>query len=86
VFRKLFGICWHKWKYVYRTKYKEFLDETYDKLVKKFRICEKCGEAQKLHEDSIWNWWETLNQAETEILKRKIIDKGDYYILENKED
>jgi len=78
--------CWHKWKYVCKKDQEEFLGETYNKLIKEFRICQKCGKAQELcmSYDSIW--WGTLNQAETEILKRNIIDKGDYYILKTKGD
>ena len=75
--------CWHKWKYVYKSYQEEFLDEIYEQLVKKFRICQKCGKAQKLCMTYDGVWWETLNQPETEILKRKIVDKGDYYILKS---
>jgi len=73
--------CWHKWKYVYEPYPTIFLGETYDRLDKKFRICRKCGKAQQLCITYDGLWWEPLGQTETEILKRKIIDKGDYYVL-----
>ena len=80
------NFCWHKWKYVYRIYRKIFLGEPYDKVYKEFRICQKCGKAQEWFEAFPCSHWETLEQARTEILKRKIIDKGDCYILKNKED
>ncbi len=80
--------CWHKWKYVYRIYKELFLGEPYDKLYKEFRICQKCGKAQEwqYHSGFLCDFWETLEPARTEILKRKIIDKGDYYILKTKGD
>ena len=45
---KKFNFCWHKWKYVYSIKIHIFLGEKCSEKVKtKFRICEKCGEAQE---------------------------------------
>ena len=78
---RMIWFCWHKWKYVYKAHQEEFLGETYDKLAKEFRICQKCGKAQELCITCDGFWWGTLNQTKTEILKRKLIDKGGYYIL-----
>jgi len=69
--------CWHRWKYVYRTYEDVFLGELYEELSEAFRICEKCGKAQELRCCE----WETISRPKSEILKRKIVDKGEYYIL-----
>ena len=78
--------CWHKWKYVYKIYTKIFLGEPYEKAYKEFRICKKCGKAQEWFEAFPCSHWETLEQARAEILRQKIIDKGEYYILKNKGD
>ena len=71
--------CWHRWKYVYRTYEAVFLDELYEELGEAFRICVKCGKAQELR----CGEWITISRPKSEILKRKIVDKGDYYILKS---
>ena len=76
----MFGICFHKWKYIYKQKPDTFLGERYYELIEFGRICQKCGEAQLYY----WNGgpkYETLGEAKKEILLKKIKDEGDYYVL-----
>jgi len=83
----MFKFCFHKYKYVYERKGYDFLNGGCEKLVKRFRICQKCGKAQKME----WVFicepfldWVTLNECEKEILLRNIKDCGDYYLLKIK--
>jgi len=81
----VFGICFHKWKYIYKQKPDTFLGEQYYKLIEFGRICQKCGRAQLCYKD--WNGnlkYETLAEAKREILLKKIRDEGEYYVLKSK--
>jgi len=78
-----FNFCWHKWKYVYRVTTNMFLEENCPRLEREFRICEKCGKVQGFCATLSDCWWETLSECETNVLLNKVVDKGDYYLLEN---
>jgi|GEM_PF-1949058 len=78
-FLKRFHI--HKWKYVYDVFDDKFLGETCPQFVKKFRICEKCGVAQEYQVVPKEGTYNELSIFKTVILKRKIEDMGDYYVL-----
>ena len=80
----MFGICWHKWKYVYQEFPDIFLGERIKNQYVRFRICEKCGKAEELVPTYDNCFWDTLNDTKARILKKKIVDKGDYYILQDK--
>lgn len=80
----MFKFCFHKYKYVYEKEKKNFLDGVCKVLKKRFRICQKCGKAQKME----WCFicepfmdWITLSECEREILLKNIKDCGDYYLL-----
>ena len=78
----MFGICFHKWKYIYEREPHTFLGERYYELIEFGRICQKCGKAQLYYED--WNGnpkYKTLGEARREILLKKIRDEGKHYIL-----
>ena len=78
-----FKFCWHKWKYVYSNNTYTFLGEKCSNLIKAgFRICEKCGKAQKFRAMYKYQSWKTLSDCETRILLSKIIDKENYFLLE----
>jgi len=76
----------HKWKYVYEVFDGIFLGEYNPQFVKKFRICEKCGVAQRREMLYEGVFWDTLSVTEIKLLKKKIKDKGNYYIILNKFD
>jgi len=84
---KKFNFCWHKWKYVYSNNTYTFLGKKCSNLIKAgFRICEKCGKTQQFRAMYKYQSWETLSDCETNVLLNKVVDKGDYYLLEsNKE-
>ena len=74
----------HKWKEVYSINTYIFLGEKCSEKVKtSFRICEKCGKAQEFVGMYDWSGWVDLSDCETNVLLNKVVDKGDYYLLEN---
>ena len=90
--RRIFrNFCWHKWKLVYEKAYFNFLGERCHFFHKAFRICEKCGRAQEYKECFISVdtppdcQWRDLTDCEAKILKRKVVDMGGYYILNDEE-
>ena len=76
------NFCWHDWKKVYEEDEYYFLYEKCIRLDLKFRVCQKCGKAQR-YDFTIAGgpYWEPLTSCETKVLLSKIKDKGDYYIL-----
>ena len=82
----MLNFCWHKWKYVYQECVSTFLGEKCPFLIKSFRICMKCNKAQKFYNvDRVDSWWRTLSDCETTVLQSKVVDKGDYFLLEQSE-
>ena len=77
----MFGICFHKWKYIYEREPHTFLGERYYELIEFGRICQKCGKAQLLHCYNPDPKYKTLGEARREILLKKIRDEGKHYIL-----
>jgi len=79
------SFCWHKWKIVYKEEPQEFFGETIYDYNAEFRICEKCGAVQTFV--SAYDGygptmeWTPLRKDKADILKKKIEDKGNYYIL-----
>jgi len=80
----MFNFCWHRWKYVYRVTTNMFLGENCPRLEKEFRVCTKCSKAQELCATPGLGgcWWRTLPDCETGVLLKKVVDKGDYFVLE----
>jgi len=70
-------IKFHKWKYVRKYFKDSFEGVEFDNYYHPYRICTKCGLAQEL----FYLDWINLSKEKTEILKKLIIDKGDYYEL-----
>lgn len=68
--------CPHQWKYVKRAFRDDFEGVKYKCYVNYYRICENCGEAQRR---SYWGEWHKLSALQTEVLKKVIIDAGNYY-------
>lgn len=76
---KCFGI-FHKWKYV-KQPYKDlFLQEIITEKYSRFRICQRCGKCQGHPRDEIPRWV-FIDETKAKVLKSKIEDKGDYYLL-----
>ena len=74
----------HKWKDVYSISMHIFLGEKcFEKIKTRFRICEKCGKAQEFRVMYDYCKWVDLSDCETNVLLNKVVDKGDYYLLEN---
>jgi len=88
MFRRLLRkFCWHKWKPVYKETHSTFLGERCSFYRKAFRVCERCGKAQEYNKCFVsidappGYQWIDLTDCEAEILMRKVINKGDYFIL-----
>ena len=67
----------HKWKYV-----RLITDDDSKYYWPLYRICQKCGKAERawcgIHGDGEWI---NLDEERTEILKKKVKDKGKYFVL-----
>ena len=75
----------HDWTIVYCLKSDMFLGEFINKKIPKFRVCKKCGFAQKIiMRIGCDEWYFDLSEEEKEILMRKIKrdEKGDYIVTQ----
>jgi hypothetical protein len=70
----------HKWKYVFREHKAHFLGEMLTEKREAFRICERCGKVQEYFPTYYTDWFD-LGKEESRILKKKVADKGEYYLL-----
>ena len=78
----MLNLRWHKWKYVYTVHTKLFLGSECPYLRKDFRVCIKCKRAQEFCGLPDYWSWRDLSECETRVLWSKVIDKGDYFVLE----
>lgn len=69
----------HKWKYVKDCDIRIFLGEKVKIYWNRFRICKRCGKTEEYW--IAWDVWECLCEEYAKVLKSKIVDKGEYYIL-----
>jgi len=70
----------HDWKYVKVPYKKIFLQEEITKYEDKFRICQRCGEIERV---TPFFHISLDDENEKKILLEKIVDKGDFYLLED---
>ena len=71
------------WKYVKEYFTDSFLGEKIQKSFCRFRICRRCGKVEEYWLDPLIFGWYPLSEECAKVLKSKVIDKGDFYLLEN---
>lgn len=80
--------CQHKWKEIYYWHNYKYLGEAIKEKYSYpcYRICEICDKIEKYRPLAHNGWREFDNEIKANILKRKIKDYGDYYMIEYEND